>query len=161
MENILKKPKKSQFTHGIIAALPEEQQTYHVGAKKVLENTSPVETIAILQGNLSVDGLPRPLLLSREIVDKIEADHGPICGENLIHNAHGWEFAVLYPYKGIDKINLIKQIPNSDNYLLIAANRDNGFYLVTHFETKSVNDKNLKRLLGRGSVVSRGPSVCL
>ena len=56
----------------------------------------------------------------------------------------------------IDKINLIKTIPNSENYLLIAANRDNGFYAVTHFETETSDHINLQRLLGRGSVVSRG-----
>lgn len=108
-----------------------------------------------------MDGKERPIILSKDIIDKIEYDHGKICLENLIVSIHEWEYAVMYPYKNIDKINLIKCIPDSYNYLVVAANRNNGFYIVTHFETKSKNDKNLKRLLGRGNVINRGPSVCL
>lgn len=54
-----------------------------------------------------------------------------------------------------DKINLIKNIPNSDNFLLIGAVRDNGFYIITHFETEVLQGNELKSLLGRGDLISK------
>jgi hypothetical protein len=161
MENENKKPKKTLFISKQLKNLNAVEKKYYKKIKKLLNNESDREKIGYVEGSLSFDNKKRSLILSREIIDKIEYDHGPICAENIIINAFEWEFALLYKYKDIDKINLIKQIPNSHNYLLIAANRDNGFFIVTYFETKSINDKNLKRLLGRGNVISRGPSVCL
>lgn len=79
----------------------------------------------------------------------------------MIINIHDWEYATTNVLGNPDKINLIKSIPNSDNYLLIAAIRINGFFVLTHFETETKGDINLKRLLGRGNVISRGPSIGL
>lgn len=98
-------------------------------------------------------------MLSREIVEKIESDHGTICPENMIINIHEWEYFIKDVDDKLGRINLIKMIPNSDNYLVIAASQDNGFYIVTHFETESKNGNNLKRLLKRGNVISRVSSV--
>ena len=50
-------------------------------------------------------------------------------------------------------------MPGTNNYFLIAANRYNGYYIVTHFETEAYNPKNLKRLLERGNVLNRGHSI--
>lgn len=161
MDNIDKTPKKSAFIHGQLFQLHHKYRKQYKNIKKIVDGLSCIETIGHIPKNLSNDNKKRPIILSKEIIQKIENDHGKICIENLIVNVHEWEYAVVYPYKNIDKINLIKTIPNSHNYLIVAANRINGFYIVTHFETKSKNDKNLKRLLGRGNVVNRGPSVCL
>lgn len=155
------KIKKSLFISKQLKSLNNKEKKYYKRLKKLLDKESALEIIGYVPNNISYDGKKRPLILSRSIVEKIEFDHGPICAENMIINAFEWEYALVYKYKDIDKINLIKQIPNSFNYLLIAANRDNGFFIVTYFETKSINNKNLKRLLGRGNVISRGPSVCL
>jgi hypothetical protein len=158
---INQKPKKSLFIHKIISNLNNEEMLYCENLKKVLDNKSNIEIIAYIPKAVSHDNRERPLILSNEIVDKIQFDHGHICPENMIINAHEWEYILMYKYKDIDKINLIKRIPDSHNYLLIAANRFNGFFIVTHFETQSIDNKNLKRLLNRGNVISRGPSVCL
>lgn len=153
--------KKSQFTSKIITNLKAEQSFFCERAKVLLKRESVLETLVFLPGKLSKDGKVRPLVLSLEIVDKIQSDHGNIIPENLICNAHDWEFATIDMDNNPDKINLIKLIPETDNYLLIAANRDNGFYTVTHFETQTTNNRNLKRLLNRGNVLNRVPSVCL
>ncbi len=161
MENKNQKFKKSAFISKQIFNLTNKQERYNKKLKRLLSYKSNLETIGYLSSNLSFDNKERPLHLSREIVDKIESDHGPICAENIIINTHKWEYLILNFDKNVDRINIIKLVPNSNNYLVLAANRDNGFYIVTYFETRSLNEKNLKRLLGRGNVVSRVPSVCL
>lgn len=159
MKNQNKKPKKSLFISKQIRDLNNEEKIYLENLKKVLNKESVVETIGYIPSYLSYDNKERPLILSREIVDKIENDHGPICPENIVINIFEWEYAITTVDDKPDRINLLKMIPESNNYLIIAANRDNGFYIVTHFETEAKNGNNLKRLLDRGNVVSRVSSV--
>ncbi len=155
------KPKKSPFVHGPILSLNKKEEMYLWKLKDIIKYKSTHENIGYMPQSLSNDSKTRPLILSREIFRKIQFDHGRICPENMIINAHRWEYIVSYPYDNIDKIVLIKNIPDSHNYFVLAANRNNGFYIVTHFEVETMTDKNLKRLLGRGNVLSRGPSICL
>lgn len=129
--------------------------------KNILKNSSIYENIGYVPGKASKDGKERSLILSKKIIKKIQLDHGVVCPDNIVINAHRWDYIVSYLYDKVDKIMLIKQIQNSHNYLVLAANRNNGFYIVTHFEVEAINDKNLKRRLGRGNVLSRGPSICL
>ncbi len=161
MKNKIKKPKKSLFISKQIKDLNNEEKRHIKKLKKVLTKQSHIETIGYIPSNLSFDGKSRPLFLSREIVDKIELDHGPICPENMIINIFEWEYATTNVLGNPDKINLIKNIPYSDNYLLIAATRINGFFVLTHFETETKGNINLKRLLKRGNAISRGPSIGL
>lgn len=161
MENENKKPKKSLFISKQIRDLNNKEKRYNKKLKRLLNKETGIETIGYIPSSLSFDNKERPLVLSREIVDKIENDHGLFCSENIVINTHDWDYFILNFDKNIDRINIIKLIPDSDNYLLTVANRDNGFYMVTHFETVSSDQKNLKRLLGRGNVVSRVPSACL
>ncbi len=159
MENQNKKPKKSLFISKQIRDLNNKEKRYNKKLKKLLNKDSQIENIGYISSNLSHDNKVRPLILSREIVDKIEFDHGPICSENMIINIHDWGYATTNVLGNPDKINLIKNIPDSDNYLLIAAIRINGFFVLTHFETEAKNGNNLKRLLDRGSVVNRVSSI--
>ncbi len=159
MKNTNKKSKKSLFISNQIRDLNNKEKRYNKKIKKLLNKDSQIENIGYIPSNLSHDNKERRIVLSREIVDKIEFDHGPICSENMIINIHDWEYATTNVLGNPDKINLIKSIPNSDNYLLIAAIRINGFFVLTHFETEAKNGNNLKRLLDRGSVVNRVSSI--
>ena len=161
MKNKKQTPKKSEFITKQIRTLNKMEMIYLYRLNQVINHKSNRDSIAYIPSEASKDNKIRQLIISREIIDKIQSDHGSICAENMIINAHGWDYILKYNFEDIEKINLIKIIPNSYNFLLIAANKDNGFFIVTHFETKSNNNKNLKRLLGRGDVISRGPSVCL
>lgn len=161
MENENKKPKKSLFISKQIRGLNKKENRYNKKLKRLLNKEVLIETIGYIPSRLSFDNKKRPLILSREIVGKIENDHGSICSENMIINIFEWEYATTNVLGNPNKINLIKNIPNTDNYLLIAAIRNNGFFVLTHFETKTKGDINLKRLLGRGNVISRGPSIGL
>lgn len=158
---ITEKPKKYPFIHGPILPLNKREEMYLWKVKDIIKYKSTHENIGYVPGSLSEDNKVRPLILSRNILHKIQYDHGHICPENMIINAHRWDYIVSYPYNNIDKIVLIKNIPDSRNYFVLAANRNNGFYIVTHFEVEAMTKKNLKRLLGRGDVLSRGPSICL
>lgn len=150
-----KKSNKSLFTYSNIFRILDNEKTYFEQAKFVLENKSKLEIIALVPGDLAKDKKERPLVLSRAIVEKIQNDHGFIDAQNFIVNAHRWEYATICVNGNPDKINLIKEIPGSNNYFLIAANRYNGYFVVTHFETEANNSENLKRLLGRGNVYKR------
>lgn len=153
---------KTKFVHiNKIYKLNKKENKFLLNINKIIHNKSNLEIIGYVDNKLSYDNKKRPLYLSIDIINKITLDHGNICFENMIINAHRWDLGLMYNYENIDKINLIKLIPESNNYILIAANRNNGFFIVTHFETVSKDNKNLKRLLGRGRVISRGPSVCL
>jgi hypothetical protein len=156
-----KTPKKSPFISKQIRELNTQEIFFCENIKKVLCDKSEAETIGYASKSLSCDGKERPFILSREIVDKIESDHGAICPENMIINVFDWDYATTNVLGNPDKINLIKSIPDSNNYLLIAAIRINGFFMLTHFETETKGDINLKRLLKRGNAVSRGPSIGL
>ena len=50
------------------------------------------------------------------------------------------------------KICLIKEIPGSENILLIAALRANGYFVLSHYEVEILKDNQLKSLLGSGDV---------
>ena len=157
----VKKPAKSPFIHGPILPLRKNEEPYLWKLKGIIKHKSTYENIGYVPGSVSKDGKIRPLILSRKIVSKITYDHGTICLENMVINAHRWDHATTNVLGNPDKINLIKTIPNSSNYLLIAALRVNGFFVLTHFETRTSGATNLKRLLGRGNVISRGPSIGL
>jgi hypothetical protein len=159
MENENQKPKKTPFISKQIRPLNKMEMIYLYRLNQVINHKSNKESIAYLRCDVSIDNKIRSLIISRDIIDKIESDHGPICAENMIINAHEWDYCILNVDDKPDRINLIKIIPNSDNYLVIAAHRDNGFFIVTHFETESKNGNNLKRLLKRGNVLNRVSSV--
>ncbi|MDR3168928.1 MAG: hypothetical protein LBU27_04130 [Candidatus Peribacteria bacterium] len=54
---------------------------------------------------------------------------------------------IVYP----DKINLVKQVPNADKVWIIGAERQNGFFILTHLE---VAEKNvLEKVLAKGELI--------
>lgn len=112
MINSNKKPRKSIFTHGVIAPLNQEEKIYCDNVYKLLQQESDIEIIALVPQDVSFDNKVRPLFLSREIIVKIENDHGSICPQNIILNAHRWEYATNYVLGNPDKINLIKEFQN-------------------------------------------------
>jgi hypothetical protein len=159
MENT-NKNKKSNFIHKTkIHDLKDGQIIYLNNLKKIINGDSELEIIGYIPNHVSEDEKFKPMVLSLVILNKIQIDHDNICPENIILNIDEWDFYITNVDNKPDRINLIKIIPDSDNYLLIAANRDNGYYIVTHFETESKNGNNLKRLLKRGNVLNRVSSV--
>ncbi len=144
--------KKSQFLNESIRMLTEEESLYLNDTENVLRSKTDKAIISHLPGFFSDDNISRPLILTKETVVKIENKHGKINPVNLLINTHDWNIAI----KNIDRINgkicLIKKIPYSENMLLIAALRVNGYFVLSHYEVEVLKDNQLKSLLGRGGV---------
>ena len=154
--NIFGEESKSQFKSKTVEdTLNEEEQKYYKDVQSVLSGEIEKTDIANIPSFISYDGKERPLVLNKIIVDKIENDHGKIDAKNLILNANEWDYAIKNVQGDKDKINLIKKIPDTNNYLMIGANRDNGFFVVTHFEIESKTDNRLKNLLEKGDSLDR------
>jgi hypothetical protein len=142
-------PKKTLFTPKAIRALSVSETLFIPKVLAVLNGLSVEEVIATIPGFISYDGQQRSLVFSREIADKIQKDHGHIVPENLIINAHDWDYVIRNVNGNPDKINLIKQT-SGDGFIRIGANRDNGFYIVTHYENREGKGQKLKNLLLQG-----------
>jgi hypothetical protein len=112
-------------------------------------------TLGDLPEFVSFDNKPRPLILSRTVLEKIISDHGTFSYENLIITTHDWEYVIKNIRNDPDRINLIKKIPKSNNFLLIGAIRNNGFFMLTYFETITTTPRTLKNLLVRGDTLDR------
>ncbi|MES2060213.1 MAG: hypothetical protein V4438_04250 [Patescibacteria group bacterium] len=155
--------KKSQFESKQIRPLTEEEKPALAKINLVLSGESNSESISDIPGFVSEDGKKRPLIFNNIVAPKVAegGKHGQMTPENLVINANDWE-GVLKNVREFengklgkpnpDKINLIKRIPDSDNVLLIGADRENGYFMLTHYEIKPIEGNEIKSLLGRGDL---------
>ena len=150
-----KKLKQSLFLSKQIRDLNEVEEEFLQDLKDFINLKKDKCIISHVPQHVSSDRKTRPLVLSKEILIKIINKHGRIPVNNLLINAHDWDIVIQNIDRIKDKINIIKQIPNSDNFLLIGAVRDNGFFILTHFETEALQGNELKSLLGRGDLISK------
>lgn len=146
---------KSRFISPPIRELVGPEIRFAENAKEVLTGKRNMSQIGEAPGCLSPDVQARPIVLSKDVASKIVRDHGDVVPENLILNANDWSFALKNVDNNPNKINLIKRVPDSENCLVLGANRDNGFYTVTHYEVVSKGGNELKSLLGRGDLIDR------
>lgn len=147
---------KTQSSLPTIRDLKPEEQHSADKVNAIITGKSDQEIIAKTPSFVSNDGKERSLVLDKAIVNKVQKDHGPLNISNLIVNAHDWDYVIKNVDGNPDKINLIKKVPDSESYLTLAANRDNGFFTVTHYETETRNSDKLKNLLkNRGDSLDR------
>ncbi len=140
---------KTQFITKQIRLLKNKELAYLSRLKSIVL-TSNTNCIATLPSYASFDNKSRNLILSRNIIKKIERDHGSVVLENLIINANDWDYVIKNVDQNQDKINLLKLTPYN-TILLIGANRINGFFMLTHYEIINNRKKDkLKNLLKRG-----------
>jgi hypothetical protein len=149
------KNKKTIFTGKTIRHLNTQEVYYKNKIDLLLKGDSQNAIITILPSFASIDGKIRPLILNKTIVTKVENDHGKILLENLVINANDFDYVIKNMYGDPDKINLLKRIPDSNNILVIGANRNNGFFTVTHYEVDTKNPDKLKNLLKKGDSLDR------
>lgn len=150
------KPKRSLFISETLRELNHTELSFLAAAETVIHFSHVDEvTIGYASSHFSEDNKPRPIILRKKAVEKIEFKHGEINIQNLLINIHDWDIGIKNMDYIKEKINLIKRIPNSDNFLLVSAYRENGFYVLTHFETEVLEGNELKSLLGRGDSFSR------
>lgn len=150
---------KTPFVSAQLRDLSATEKTSAAKIGSVIDGASKSEKIATVPGFVSPDGKDRPLNFTSEIADKIKNKHGIPTPENMAINANDADGILtnvldLNTHKpNANRINLIKKVPVSDNYIILAAERTNGFFTITHFET--IDDEarqKLKSLLGRGEL---------
>jgi hypothetical protein len=146
---------KSHFSYRPIRPLSIKEQKFADNISQILNGIQDSVYIAVLPSYLSKDQRTRPLILNRKIIEKITINHGSIPLENLIINANDFDFFIQNLDGNPDKINLIKLIPGTQDFVLIGANRDNGYFLVTHYEVTAKSGNELKSLLGRGDFLDK------
>jgi hypothetical protein len=151
-----KRLKQSIFITQTIRELTSQESYFRKEVSSILNLEMDQCTVSYIPKIFSKDNLSRPLILRKETVLKIEKKHGKININNLLINAHNWDMAVKNVDAVPEKICLIKQIPHSDNILIIGAFRENGFFVLSHYEVQIVQDNQLKSLLGRGDYFRRG-----
>lgn len=147
--------KKTLFKTKTIRALDTNELYYLNETEKVLTYNTLSAIIGRLPAIVSNDKISRPLILNKETVLKISKKHGTINPINLIINANNWDVAIKNIDNTIDKVCLIKYIPDSNNLLIIGAFRKNGCYILTHYEVEVTKDNQLKSLLGRGDLIRK------
>jgi hypothetical protein len=149
------KSTKTCFVSFQIRELTKEERKALDVVRDVLCGRVPRDVIGKIPACMCFDNKDRPLVLDKVIVEKIRRDHGNIIAENLVINVHDWDFGIKNMDRNPDRITLVKKITGSKNYLVIGANRDDWFFVVTHFEVVTRFEEKLKRLLKRGDVLDR------
>ncbi len=152
--DFLMENKKSLFISKQIRKLTRTEGLYVINIVKIIQNKVDKNIISYIPHYVSYDNKIRPLILDINILLKIENKHGKISIENLLINAHDFDYIIRNVDNNIDKINLIKLIPKTNNFLIISAVRINGFFMLTHFVTEGLIGNELKSLLGRGELLS-------
>lgn len=149
------KKEKSLFKSAQIRLLFDGEQVLARELAVFAEDDRSEISLALLPGIISFDLKPRFLFIAKEILNKILSDHGMFTIENLIITLADWDY-VLQNVKGDpDRINLIKKIPNSNNFFVVGAKRINGFFMLTYFEYSSKYGNELKNLLEKGDALDR------
>lgn len=155
---------KSQFTPVQIRPLKPEEQSSLQKVNNVLSGKSKTEVIAHTPGFVSDDGKERALIFDKSSIAEEIKGHGKMIPENLVINANDWKYVIKNVQGNPDKINLI--LPTRDEgFIRIGANKNNGFFMVTHYENIPGQSQKLKNLLAnaKGDALDRsgrtlGPS---
>jgi hypothetical protein len=147
MQKQTNKPKKSEFISKELRELTDTEQYYKYKISSMFKEDLKICTLSLLPAFVSNDNKRRSLILNHSIIKKIERGHGKIIIDNLIINANNWDYVIKNVEGNINKINLIKLIPETTHFLTIGANRINGYFIVTHYESSPKKHSTLKNLL--------------
>lgn len=139
--------KKSPFISLPIRKLSKVEKSLYKKANLVVKGKVFQIALGTVSSLASYDGRSRPLILHADIIRKIELGHGKIVLENLIISINDWDYILKNVDGNKDKINLIKKIPHTPYFLTVGANRINGFFIVTHYESRPKKHNTLKNLL--------------
>ena len=145
---------KTPFESDTIRPLTEAEKLIRSKIDDLMAGKFLAEKLSDIPSTVSKDGKVRPLILSHKILNKFVMDHGlNMSLDNLVINANDWEYLIKNFRDDEDSINIIKEIPDSDNFLTIGASRQNGFFALTHYETITKSSNKLKNLLEKGEVL--------
>src|SRR3990167_8181220 len=145
---------KTPFESGTIRSLTETEKFVRAKIDDLMAGKTITEKLSDIPSAVSKDGKIRPLILSHKILNKFVTYHGlNMSLDNLVINANDWDYLIKNFRGDENSINIIKEIPDSDNFLTIGARRQNGFFALTHYETITKSSNKLKNLLEKGEVL--------
>ncbi len=146
---------KTPFKSGKIRELLESEKYLSQEIKKVIDGEHQECKVANIPKFISFDNKERSLILDKDIAFKIIKDHGDFSIENLIINAHDWQYVKINVDGNPDRINLVLQVNRTEGFLRIGAVRINGYFTLTHYENIPRNSQSLKNFLKGGNVLDR------
>lgn len=143
------RPKKSIFVTGAIRKIRSSEFRMFRLITKVVSGKAQEVVLGKVLG-ISI-------ILSSQVTTKIIQDHGVFLTENLIVSLKDWEYIIKNVNGNNNKVNFIKKIPNSYGYFTIGANKiRDKLFLVTFYETTTINPEKLKNLLrNKGDALDR------
>jgi hypothetical protein len=118
--------------------------------KDILSDTVEQDTIGRIPGEaVPKDPRERPMIFSFEKFKKIFQKHGQFSPENLLETINNPTFAfrnvrneTTQSYDE-DKINILKRIPGSNNFWVVGAERNNGFFFLTNVEVRRSSEQGI------------------
>ena len=87
--------KKSLFISKQIRKLTRIENKYIINILEILQGKVDQNIIMYLPEYISYDNKIRPLILNKDIIIKIENKHGKIPIENLLINAHDFDYVLI------------------------------------------------------------------
>ena len=105
-----------------------------------------------VQAWIAYDWKERPAIFSQDIRYKLDRDHG-IDKWNLLWTLDKPDYIIKNMNNDENKINIIRKIPWTNDYVLIWANRNNWYFIVTNYEVHKNNANqimnDIKRLVNK------------
>ena len=96
-----------------------------------------------IEWSVTYDGKERPAIFSKEIKEKIARDHW-LDKENMLWTLDKPDYIIKNMDGDPNRINLIRKIQWTNDYVLLSADRSNGFFILTNYE---IHNNNPNRML--------------
>ena len=128
------------------------KEEYQRNYDKIVNREGDNLEVGRIDWKVAYDGKERPAIFSQAIQNKIVWDHW-LDKANLLATVNQPDYIIKNVDGKADKINIIKKIEWTNDFVLIAADRQNGYFILSNYEVKSRNSKRLIKSLSRWEVV--------
>lgn len=140
---------KTKWGHFDLSGVKEEYQRNY---DKIVNREGDHLEVGRIDWKVAYDGKERPAIFSQAIQNKIVWDHW-LDKANLLATVNQPDYIIKNVDGKADKINIIKKIEWTNDFVLIGADRQNGYFILSNYEVKSRNSKRLIKNLSRWEVV--------
>lgn len=138
---------KQQFTNTYEYPLQENSKKYLSNLDDLIEQKVDSAELARITWKAYKDGKERPLILTEGILWHTFASHWAFSKKNLLETANNPNYIIVNYWNVEGQINLIKKLPNTSDFLIIWAKRQNGSFMTTHFQKITGNKNALENYL--------------
>ena len=140
---------KTKWGHFDLSGVKEEYQRNY---DKIVNREGDHLEVGRIDWKVAYDGKERPAIFSQAIQNKIVWDHW-LDKANLLATVNQPDYIIKNVDGKADKINIIKKIEWTNDFVLIGADRQNEYFILSNYEVKSRNSKRLIKSLSRWEVV--------